>query len=282
MGIAATVGLLAATFAVLFLLERRAPLRGRRASLRPRLWVNAVVSVIALVTAAALVRPAAEAMLDVSRASPVGLMALAGLSGPLEVAASFLLMDLTFYYWHVANHRIAFLWRLHNVHHIDPDLDVSTAFRFHFGEVALSALFRAAQVLAIGPSILAFAVYEVAFQVHTLFHHSNWRLPIALERALSRLIVTPRMHGIHHSAIREENRSNFGVVFSVWDALHRTLRLNVPQDEVRIGIPGYSQPQDNRVVTCLALPFRRQRDYWQGSLRRDPEAPRDASHRLEA
>ena len=126
---------------------------------------------------------------------------------------------------------------MHNVHHIDPDLDVSTAFCFHFGEVALSALFRAAQVLVIGPSLLAFAVYEVAFQTHTLFHHSDWRLHSGLERALCRVIVTPRMHGIHHSAIREENRSNFGVVFSFWDAVHRTLQLNVAQDECASAFP---------------------------------------------
>lgn len=173
-------------------------------------------------------------------------------------------MDLSFYYWHVTNHRIAFLWRFHNVHHIDPDLDVSTAFRFHFGEVGLSAGFRAAQVLLIGPSLAAWLTYEVVFQLGTLFHHSNVRLPLPFERALNLIFVTPRMHGIHHSDIREENRSNFGVVSSWWDRIHRTLRLGIPQAHVTIGIAGYSSPKDNTVWHAMLMPFRPQRDYWQG------------------
>jgi sterol desaturase/sphingolipid hydroxylase (fatty acid hydroxylase superfamily) len=168
----------------------------------------------------------------------------------------------------VANHRIHFLWRFHNVHHIDPDLDVSTAFRFHFIEVGLSAGFRALQVLVIGPSFFAYLVYESAFQLGTLFHHSNTRLPPGLERALNVLLVTPRMHGIHHSNVREENISNFGVVFPWWDRLHRTLRLNVPQADVVIGIPAYSGPADNRILRCFAMPFHPQRDYWLGLTRR--------------
>jgi len=91
----------------------------------------------------------------------IGLIPLIGLSGALEIIATFLLLDLSFYYWHVANHRIAFLWRFHNVHHVDPDLDVTTAFRFHFVEVGLSAGFRAAQVLLVGPPLAAY--------VHLLF-----------------------------------------------------------------------------------------------------------------
>jgi sterol desaturase/sphingolipid hydroxylase (fatty acid hydroxylase superfamily) len=169
------------------------------------------------------------------------------------------------------------------VHHIDPDLDVSTAFRFHFVEVGFSAGFRAAQVLLIGPSLAALVVYEVAFELGTLFHHSNVRMPLAVERVLNRIFVTPRMHGIHHSDIREENLANFGVVFSWWDRLQRTLCLNVPQSEVTIGIPGYSSAGDNRLTRSLVMPFRAQRDYWAGPqgkrLHRKP-ALRAASQQL--
>jgi sterol desaturase/sphingolipid hydroxylase (fatty acid hydroxylase superfamily) len=173
-------------------------------------------------------------------------------------------MDLTFYWWHVANHRIPFLWRFHNVHHIDPDLDVSTAFRFHFGEVALSAGFRAIQVSAIGLSASMFVMYELVFQANTLFHHSNVRLPIRVERLLNLVLVTPRMHGIHHSQIRDETNSNYSVVFSWWDRLHRTLGVNIPQSEIVIGVPAYADPADNSLWNDLLLPFRRQRDYWRG------------------
>src|SRR5205823_6162876 len=107
-----------------------------------------------------------------------------------------------------------------------------------------------------------FAVYELVFQANTLFHHSNLRLPIRLERILNKVLVTPRMHGIHHSQVRRETNSNYGVVFPWWDRVHRTLGLNIPQAEIAIGIPGYSQPGDNRHGNALLMPFRKQRDYW--------------------
>lgn len=131
-----TVAMPGLVYASLFLLERAWPLRRPKARLLPRLVVNIAISLTAFATAALLVRPAAAAMLTFTHVRSFGLLPFLGLDGALEVAAAFLLLDITFYYWHVANHRIAFLWRFHNVHHIDPDLDVSTAFRFHFVEVA--------------------------------------------------------------------------------------------------------------------------------------------------
>lgn len=259
---ALTAALLGVAYVSLFLLERALPLRRSKERLLPRLVVNVVVSAAAFAAAAALVQPASAAMLAFTEQRSFGLLPLAGLGGAFELVAGFLLLDLSFYYWHVANHRIAFLWRFHNVHHIDPDLDVSTAFRFHFVEVGLSAGFRAVQVALIGPSLPVYVIYEIAFQLGTLFHHSNIRLPPLFERALNSVLVTPRMHGIHHSDVREENNSNFGVVFAWWDWLHGTLRLNVPQAKVMIGIPAYSRPDDNRVLRCFAMPFRPQRDYW--------------------
>jgi sterol desaturase/sphingolipid hydroxylase (fatty acid hydroxylase superfamily) len=192
-----------------------------------------------------------------------GLIHLVELPAALQFAAGFALMDLTFYYWHVANHRIPFLWRFHNVHHIDRDLDVTTAFRFHFGEVAMSAGFRVVQIALTGVSPITFAIYEFVFQVNTLFHHSNVRLPIRVERLLNKIVVTPRMHGIHHSEVWRENNSNYSVVFSWWDRLHRTLRLNIPQSRIVIGIPGYAADADGGLTTALLLPFQRQRSYWQ-------------------
>jgi sterol desaturase/sphingolipid hydroxylase (fatty acid hydroxylase superfamily) len=214
------------------------------------------------VAAVTLVQPAAKWALRWSADKPFGLAHLIPLPGWVEFGVSFLLMDLAFYYWHVANHRLPILWRFHNVHHIDPDLDVSTAFRFHFGEIALSSLFSLAAVSLIGISGWAFAIYQVLFQAEVLFHHSNVRLPIHFERLLSKVLVTPRMHGIHHSQVQHENNSNFGTVFTWWDRVHRTLGLNIPQSQIVIGIPGYSLAEDNRVGNALLLPFRKQRDYW--------------------
>jgi sterol desaturase/sphingolipid hydroxylase (fatty acid hydroxylase superfamily) len=251
-----------AVFALLFILERLFPLRKSARLLLERLFVNLVVSVFTFIAAAGLAQPVARWALRWSAGSPFGLVHLFPLPAPLEFGLSFLLLDLGFYYWHVANHRMPFLWRFHNVHHIDPDLDVSTAFRFHFGEIALSTGFSLLQVTVIGPSAWAFACYQLVFQAEVLFHHSNLRLPIGAERLLNKVLVTPRMHGIHHSQVQRENNSNFGTVFPWWDRLHRTLGVNIPQNEVVVGVPGYTLPEDNTIRNALLMPFSKQRDYW--------------------
>lgn len=253
-----------AALAVLFLLEQLFPLRRRKRRLWPRLLVNGGLSLATYGVAAVLVRPAALAAAGWASAQPFGLLHLAALSRPAEFALGFILLDLSFYYWHRLNHRVAFFWRFHNVHHIDPDLDASTGFRFHFGEVALSTVFRVIQVAAIGPALATLLVYELVFQIETYFHHSNLRFPISVERVLNFLIVTPRMHGIHHSQYHDETDSNYSVVFSLWDRLHRTYRWAIPQDAITIGVPGYYQPADNSLLRAVWHPFSLQRDYWRG------------------
>jgi sterol desaturase/sphingolipid hydroxylase (fatty acid hydroxylase superfamily) len=264
---------LAVVFLGLFALERALPLRRAARRLWGRVVVNLAVAAIAFLTGLLLVRPTASSVIVWGTQSSFGLLRLLDLPVPAEFVVAFLWMDLSFYYWHVANHRIPLLWRFHNVHHIDPDLDVSTAFRFHFGEVALSAGFRAVQVAVIGLPVWMFLAYEVVFQANTMFHHSNLRLPIRLERALNTVLVTPRMHGIHHSRVPRETNSNYSVVFSWWDRAHGTLCLNILQSRVTIGVAGYAAPEDNRLRSLLAMPFCSQRDYWRTAGGDLPERP---------
>lgn len=276
--------IVAGVFLLLFLVEKLFPLRESRTGLIARLVVNGSLSAAAFLIAATVVRPSALWTLDWGSARPFGLIHALPMPVWAQFIAGFLLLDLSFYYWHIANHKIPWLWRFHNVHHMDPDLDVSTGFRFHFGEVLFSTVFRVAQVSLIGMSFATFAAYELVFQANTLFHHSNLRLPVRLERWLNRVLVTPRMHGIHHSQVRRETDSNYGVVFCWWDRLHRTLGLNIPQSQIKIGVPGYSRPEDNRLWHTLTLPFRKQRDYWRrpdGTIpERDTAASRGAPARL--
>ena len=256
---------LGALLALLFMIERFKPLRRSTRALLARLLINFVISMLALATATLLVQPTSIAVSQWTSISRWGIIHAVPMSVGTQFVLSFLLMDLTFYWWHLANHRIPLLWRFHNVHHIDPDLDVSTAFRFHFGEVALSTGFRVIQVGLIGLPTWMFLSYELLFQANTLFHHSNVRLPIRVERLLNLVLVTPRMHGIHHSQIRDETNSNYSVVFSWWDRLHRTVRLNIPQNDIIVGVPAYSDQTDNRLWKALVLPFCPQRDYWRRS-----------------
>lgn len=248
----------------LFVAERLRPLR-RREELRHgvRLAANATVSATASVASAAALSPAFDvASADDDRRGLTGLVA-----GPQLVrdAAAVVLLDLGYYWWHRANHEVRLLWRFHNVHHIDPELDLSTAARFHAGEILLSAGAAAAWVAVVGVRPKVAAVFQGLFGAAVAFHHSNLRLPYSLERLLAKIIVTPRMHGIHHSKVRGEVDSNFSTVFSWWDRLFGTMRLNVPQDAIDIGVPAYVADAALSVVRSLRLPFERQPDdYWAG------------------
>ncbi len=180
---------LAAVWLTLFSIERSVPLRTAVRSLWPRVLVNAVVIALVFATAAFTVRPAVLQMLGLSREQEIGLLALADLPIAIEFGIAFLLFDWTFYWWHLVNHRVPLLWRFHNVHHVDPDLDVTTAFRFHAVEIGLSTAFRVLQILLIGPAAWMYFAYEFVFQSSTLFHHSNVKLPLRVERVLRRAAV---------------------------------------------------------------------------------------------
>jgi sterol desaturase/sphingolipid hydroxylase (fatty acid hydroxylase superfamily) len=260
----------ASLFVALLIFETRFSLRQGKRSKMKRFLINVGVSALALATAASVVAPVALKMVSRASESSFGLLHVIPLPFAADFIIGFLLLDFTFYYWHRANHAFPFFWRFHNVHHVDPDLDVSTSFRFHFGEVFFSLGFKALQIYLLGISVLTYLIYELAFQCATLFHHSNVRLPIRIERALNSIIVTPRMHGIHHSIVKDETNSNYSVIFKWWDLMHGTLRLNVKQSDVVIGVPAYLEPQDNGFLNLVSLPFRKQREYWRLSNGREP------------
>jgi sterol desaturase/sphingolipid hydroxylase (fatty acid hydroxylase superfamily) len=249
-------------FLVLLVWETVHPLRRRKRRRGQRLPVNFALTGLGFVAGSLAVRPAALGLAFWMQGHSFGLLPYLSLPAWLEVALGVLWLDGTFYYWHRFNHLRPLLWRFHNVHHVDPDMDVTTSFRFHFGEVLYSTPFRVLQVGLLGVSPFTYLLYEFIFNGATMFHHSNVHLPLALERRLNKVFVTPRMHGIHHSALGPETNSNYSVIFSVWDRLNRSLKLNVPQAEVVIGVPGYLLPEDNHFFRLLAQPVVRQRPYW--------------------
>jgi sterol desaturase/sphingolipid hydroxylase (fatty acid hydroxylase superfamily) len=141
------------------------------------------------------------------------------------------------------------------VHHTDLDMDVSTASRFHIGEMLFSTAFLSIAVAVFAVAPLMLVSFFIAFEAATLFHHSNWRLPLWFERILNRVMVTPRMHGIHHSIVQRETNSNWGTIFCWWDKFHRTLRRDIPQNEITIGVAAYRDERELTVGQLLILPF---------------------------
>jgi sterol desaturase/sphingolipid hydroxylase (fatty acid hydroxylase superfamily) len=177
-----------------------------------------------------------------------------------QTAVAVILLDYGLYVWHVLTHRIPFLWRFHLVHHIDLDLDASTALRFHFGEMLLSVPWRLAQVAAAGASPLALSIWQTLLLVSILFHHSNVSIPMRAERLLSFLVTTPRQHGIHHQADKRLANSNWSSGLAVWDLIHGTYCWGANQEF--IGVPAYPCPNDVTLKRSLTIPFGPQRDDW--------------------
>ena len=264
--------LLACMFLVLLLLQWRFPLRRQHISMLHRLVRNFVLSIpgFAIVRLAMLPIPLAAAMWAQDR--HLGLLNWLALPAWAAAISTFLLMDYAYWWWHWANHMIPLFWRFHNVHHTDLDLDVSTAARFHFGELIFSIGFLSLAVILFGITPIMLVLFFITFEAATLFHHSNWRLRIGVERALNMIFVTPRMHGIHHSIVQRETNSNWGTIFCWWDKLHRTLRRDVPQNEIIIGVAAYRDEHELTVGKLLALPFREQRP-WRLPTGEEPDRP---------
>lgn len=249
-------------FGVLWLAERCRPLRRSVEPKGTHDARNLAVAVAAAMSLQLVERPVVGPLTKLVERRGWGLLKLARLPRPMEVTLAVVLLDYTLYLWHVLTHRVAFLWRFHAAHHVDLDLDASTALRFHFGELAISTAWRATQVALIGVSPLSLSMWQTFLFLSILFHHSNVRLPVEVERRLNRFFVTPRMHGIHHSVVREETDSNWSSGLTLWDWLHGTLRLNVPQGEITIGVPAYREPEEVGLAEVLKMPFGEQRPAW--------------------
>ena len=175
----------------------------------------------------------------------------------LEFILSVLLLDLAVYLQHVLFHAVPVLWRLHMVHHADPDFDVTTGLRFHTLEIGLSMLIKGAAIVLLGASPLAVLVFEVLLNLSSMFSHSNIAMPTWLDAALRWVVVTPDMHRVHHSVIKDEANSNFGFNLPWWDYLLGTYRSQpkAGHDSMRIGL---LQIPPNRAVwlhRLLLLPF---------------------------
>jgi len=240
--------------AALLVAERTRPLRAQTRRPLPRMARNAAMGAACQAVIMASEAPLTEAMARRNVAARRGLQHTIG--GPAGRIVAFLAMDYGFYLWHVATHRVPFLWRFHRVHHVDPDLDASTAVRFHFLDMLLSLPWRLVQVRVSGVGPRELGAWRGFFLASILFHHANLRLPARWDQRLSRLFTTPRMHGIHHSQRPDEMDSNFSSGISIWDRLHATYRDDVAQQDIDIGIDDPQAARDERIGPALLAPFR--------------------------
>jgi len=172
----------------------------------------------------------------------------------LGAIASF---DLWMYWWHRANHRVGLLWRFHRTHHSDPKMDVTTAHRFHFGEILFSSLLRVPVILLVGIRLWELVCYETLLFAVVQLHHANVALAPKLDRWLRVLIVTPTIHKVHHSRFQPETDSNYSSLFSLWDRLFHTLKLRPDPATIEFGLKEFDSKETQTFLGLLKTPWGR-------------------------
>ena len=172
----------------------------------------------------------------------------------LQAVAAVVLLDCAMYWWHRVNHVIPFFWRFHRMHHSERQMDVTSAHRFHLGEVALSALFRVPLILLLGLELWEIVIYETVMFTVVQFHHANISVG-RLDRVLNWFLVTPNMHRIHHSHWQPETDSNYASLLSFWDRLFRSFRRREDQNNIELGLDEFQRPEQHTLTGMLATPL---------------------------
>lgn len=252
-------------FLVLAAIEVLRPKRKQSVS-KARRWITnlgiAGIDTLVLRIMAALAVPvAAVTAAFFAKEHGIGLLNQVGLPTWIKAAMALLVLDLAIWAQHLASHKVPIFWRLHQVHHADRDIDVTTAVRFHPVEIALSMLWKIVVVVPLGASPFAVFLFEVILNACAMFNHANIALPAWLDRILRLFIVTPDMHRVHHSVLWSEHNRNYGFNLSVWDRLFRTY-LAEPQrgqQGMTIGLPPYQSEAPTRLGWSLWLPFGQQK-----------------------
>lgn len=265
-------GLFVAIFAGVAVLEFTVPRRPRTVDWRRRWTINLSILVIDVLVQRVTLGAIAFATALYAESHGWGLFRWLVLPGWIAAPVGFLLLDFAVYLQHVLSHALPVFWRLHQVHHADLDVDLTTGTRFHPFEILVSALYKAAVVAAFGISPWTVLVFEAVLNGSAVFNHGNISLPMPLEGALRSVIVTPDMHRVHHSVIAAETNSNFGFFLSVWDRLCGTYRAQPARGHagVELGLPDWREPSQVGLAAVLTLPFRMIGGRNSFAVRRDP------------
>ncbi len=187
----------------------------------------------------------------------VGLWHILQLPYILSVVLSLLMLDLLIYLQHVIFHHVPLLWRLHKIHHIDQEIDVTTGLRFHPLEIILSVLIKSAAVILLGVPVMAVVIFEILLNGTAMFNHGNIKLPATIDRILRWIMVTPDMHRVHHSVIMSETNSNFGFNLPWWDRVFRTYQARPAggHDGMKIGLQDYQAVEKTGLWPLIIIPF---------------------------
>jgi sterol desaturase/sphingolipid hydroxylase (fatty acid hydroxylase superfamily) len=234
----------------LLILEHRFPFFSFQNSIRSRITNNFELGAVNSIASSLFMLWLSQSGLIGTNASGI----IATIPSPVIAGVcSFLILDLYMYCWHRAMHKLSLGWNFHRLHHTDRSMNVSTAYRFHPIEIISSSIPKLCLIWILGISGNFVAIYELVFTVIVALHHSNVRLPAALDRALAYTIVTPHYHRIHHSEIVTETNSNYGSVFLWWDRLFGTYRDRSDIHQIQLGIS--EETRDLNIIQSILLPL---------------------------
>lgn len=248
-------------FALFAGLESLAP-RRHRVQARPARWFTNLSMVLIdtlAVRALAIGLPllAIGAALD-AQTQGIGLLNVVDLPVWAKILAAILALDFAIWAQHLITHKVPLFWRFHQMHHADRDFDVTTALRFHPFEILASMLLKIGLVYAIGAPPVAVLAFEIILNGTAMFNHANMRLPLGLDRVVRLVLVTPDMHRVHHSDLREEHDSNYGFALSIWDRIFGTYiaQPSLGHDDMTVGLK-WQDDKPSKLAWSLLLPFRR-------------------------
>ncbi len=245
------------TFALIAIWEFAAPLRPLTTPKPQRWFSNLTIVILNTLVVRLFFSTTVVGFAVVVSQNGWGLLNLLGWPNWLAGIAAVVALDFILYLQHVMFHAVPFLWRFHMMHHADLDVDVTTGIRFHPLEIVVSMIIKLAAVALIGASPRAVITFEILLNATSMFNHGNVRMPRGLDRILRWMIVTPDMHRVHHSVIREETNSNFGFNLPWWDRLLGTYRP-VPekgQTGMTLGLNQFRDPSRLTLRWMLVLPF---------------------------
>ena len=253
----------AAIFAVLAVLELTLP-RLRRPEMtgigKRRRWFTNISIVVISTLLLRLVFPAAAVGTALwAEEKGWGLFRQSGIDPLVAGVIAFVVLDFAVWLEHVASHKLPLLWRIHRMHHSDTGFDLTTALRFHPLEILLSMLWKALIVILLGAPVLSVLLFEIVLNGTAMFNHSNYRLPLKLDRYLRLIMVTPDMHRVHHSTDIRETDNNYGFNFPFWDRLFSTYRSQprLGHENMEIGLKSYRDYSSSNLLWSLMLPLRK-------------------------
>lgn len=202
-----------------------------------------------------MTRPISYA-LQFTQTHQMGLAYLLGLNGWIEILWTVVAFDLWDYWMHRANHRLGFLWRFHRAHHSDMEIDVTTAARFHIGELILSAISKSLMILLWGPSLWGLVTFDILLNMASQFHHCNLGIPFRIQDRIENITVSPRMHRCHHSLHRDCFDTNFSTLLSLWDRVFGSYHWARESSELaEIGLRRPRGQETMKLKPFLMTPF---------------------------